>query len=327
MRIAFLDGHCPDPYAPPDLRLRALGGTEASVLHLAEGLAGQGAEVVVHQHNRAVPERHAALYAPWRDPAEVRADAVVVVNAAKLALRAARRGAPRVVVWRHNFIGARAAAMGPALAGAGVAVICVSRFHAEHTAARMAAKAPAVPRIGVIPNPVVIHAPPGSGHDPNRLIFASSPHKRIEQCLARFQAVRALLPELRLAICNPGYKPDADLEGAGIEVLGALPRPRLHAEMAGALALFHAQDFPETFGLVFAEAHALGTPVIAPPVAAAPEVIADPRQCAALDPPEALAARIAGWQQGARPKVALRPDFALEAVVARWRASLSDVGA
>ena len=327
MRLRLIDGHCPWPYAPGDLLTRAMGGTEASVLHLAEGLAARGVEVIVHQHNRTAVARHGATYAPPGDPGAV-ADAdpqarVIVVNAAKIALLWARRQpCARVLLWRHNFVGARTAALGPALSQAGVRIVCVSCFHADHTAGRMRAKHAALPAIGVIANPVVTYDPGSVAVDPDRLIFASSPHKRLADCLARFQAVRRIVPGLRLSVCNPGYKPDAAAGDDGVDSLGALPRPALHRHLAGALALFHAQDFPETFGLVFAESMALGTPVLAPPVAAAPEVIGDPRQCAPIDPVDALAARIEAWRAGGRPRPAANPDFALPAVLSRWQAAL-----
>ena len=142
MRLRLIDGHCPSPYAPGDLLTRAMGGTEASVLHLAEGLAARGVEVIVHQHNRTAVARHGATYAPLGDPGAV-ADAdpqarVIVVNAAKIALLWARRQpCARVLLWRHNFVGARTAALGPALSQAGVRIVCVSCFHADHTAGRL----------------------------------------------------------------------------------------------------------------------------------------------------------------------------------------------
>ena len=72
------------------------------------------------------------------------------------------------------------------------------------------------------------------------------------------------------------------------------------------------------YGLLLAEANALGTPVIAPPVGAAPEIVGDPRQAAPLGDAVALAARIRAWQQGGRPRPTADPRFSPERVARDW---------
>ncbi|MBV8851817.1 MAG: hypothetical protein JOY91_00380, partial [Sinobacteraceae bacterium] len=108
---------------------------------------------------------------------------------------------------------------------------------------------------------------------------------------------------------------------------------------------------PETFGLVFAESQAVGTPVLTHDCGAAAEIIGDSRQVlpisfahkayeamvSSLSPrwrtgPARLAdrlglfddyvERIRRWRQGERPVVTPNPHFRLKAVADQWRALL-----
>ena len=109
---------------------------------------------------------------------------------------------------------------------------------------------------------------------------------------------------------------------------------------------------PETFGLVFAESHAVGTPVLTHDCGAAREVLADPGQLLPvtwalrayeaplhrLEPrwragPARLAdhlglfdryiERIRLWHDGGRPQVGPDPRFRLSAIAAEWRSHLA----
>ncbi|MBV8910680.1 MAG: hypothetical protein JOZ89_07970, partial [Gammaproteobacteria bacterium] len=109
---------------------------------------------------------------------------------------------------------------------------------------------------------------------------------------------------------------------------------------------------PETFGLVFAESHALGTPVLTHDCGSAAEIVHDRQQllpvtaaCRLYEAatgrlpaawrlgPARLAAaaglfdpyaeRILAWRNGARPRAKPDPRFRLSAVTAQWRSLLS----
>ena len=108
---------------------------------------------------------------------------------------------------------------------------------------------------------------------------------------------------------------------------------------------------PETFGLVFAESHAVGTPVLTHDCGAAAEVVADahqvlqvtaaqrayetalskfsPRWRAApariadrLGLFDVYCERISAWRAGARPVTGPDPRFRVTAVADQWRAML-----
>jgi len=108
---------------------------------------------------------------------------------------------------------------------------------------------------------------------------------------------------------------------------------------------------PETFGLVFAESHALGTPVLTHDCGAALEVVGDPRQVLPLTPAYRLYEAAVGslpprWRRlparlaasaglfdailthprlarRERPRTGPDPRFRLSTVTEQWRALLS----
>ncbi|HEX3843291.1 MAG TPA: glycosyltransferase family 4 protein [Steroidobacteraceae bacterium] len=104
-----------------------------------------------------------------------------------------------------------------------------------------------------------------------------SPEKRLDRAIAI--ARRAGLP-LRIAakIDRADHEYFASqiqplLAGPGIEYLGEIDECAKTQLLGGALALLFPIDWPEPFGLAMIEAMACGTPVIAFPCGAVPEVI------------------------------------------------------
>jgi glycosyltransferase involved in cell wall biosynthesis len=235
-----------------------------------------------------------------------------------------------------------------------VTAVCVSdsqRRGVEATlrAAGLAAVVPAL----TIYNPVdETLAPDDTPVDASKLVFFSSPNKGLDFTLDAFAALRERMPDLRLLVGNPGYKAGRSTPLAGVEFLGALPQAAMHRQVRGALCTFFPNFvIPETFGLVFAESHALGTPVLTVDCGAALEVLGDRdevlplkrsyrvyERAAGLLPRglrrvpahlaaraglfDAFAARIQSWRAGARPAVAPDPRFRLGSVAARWRGIL-----
>ncbi len=351
--LLFFDPLCQQPYDTRTLRERATGGTEATVTRIADAL---GAYVM--QHNRS---ESAGRYLP---PGRLEGIRSVVVVRESRALPLLRELFPhaRFYLWLHDQLNPgskrarRLATTAAALRELAVTVICVSDSQRRGVSA-------VLEHIGVakqvhaltIYNPVDdALAPEGTPVDANKLVFFSSPNKGLAFTLDAFCAVQRAMPGLRLVVANPGYKADRTARRAGVEFLGALPQARVHAEVRGALCTFFPNfSIPETFGLVFAESHALGTPVLTVDCGAALEVLGNPREVLPLRPryrvyesllrrlpprlraaPARLAGagglfddfveRIAEWRAGARPQVAADPRFRLAAVAARWRALLEE---
>jgi glycosyltransferase involved in cell wall biosynthesis len=74
---------------------------------------------------------------------------------------------------------------------------------------------------------------------------------------------------------------------------------------------------PETFGLVFGESHAVGTPVLAHHFGAAPEMLS-PAEVLDARNLDAVTNRLADWCRNGRPTVAARPEYLIAEVARRW---------
>jgi glycosyltransferase involved in cell wall biosynthesis len=350
--VLFYDPVCQRPYDTRTLQQQALGGTESTLVRVADAL---GAWVM--QHNRTEDWQR------YRRPQRLSGIAVVVVNRDSRALPFVRENFPgaRVYLWLHDRIhpGSRRArwlaSTAPLLGQMAVTGVCVSDSQRAGVEAALASigLAGAV-RALTIYNPVDdALAPDGTAVDERKLVFFSSPNKGLDFTLDAFAALRARITDVRLVVGNPGYKADRHSPRAGVEFLGPQPQPRVHAEVRSALCTFFPNFLiPETFGLVFAESHAVGTPVLTLDCGAALEVLGDPQQVLPVKAayrlyetavgglparwrraPARLAAaaglfdpfieRIGAWRLGARPRATPDPRFRLSTVTAQWRELLS----
>ncbi len=319
--IAFVDPCCAGGYDLPDLQTRGLGGTEATVLRVATALRHRF-RVTQYQAGRADSiQSVAGDLRPLDDADQVQADdGIVVLNRWKVAvkLRKLHPYTP-IFLWLHVYPGRHNRAMGAVLKDADITVICVSRTHARSLAAFIGQSD--CPEITFIYNPVADDLrPDGSARDPDRLLFASSPHKGLAQVFEQFAALRLSIPSLTLAVADPGYlKWDTGAVPGGVSFLGALPHSALVRHMRQALCLFNPQtSFAETFGLVLAEANAVGTPVlIHEGLGANDEVVADAGQRIDGNDPAAILNKIAEWRR-AGPTVIANPAFQMAAIADVW---------
>lgn len=349
--LLFYDPLCQQPYDTRTLREQAMGGTEATLVRVADAL-----DAWVIQHNRTQEWQR------YRRPQRLPGITSVIVNRDSRALALVRAQYPeaRVYLWLHDRFrpGSRRArwlaASAPLLRAMAVTAVCVSDWQRGGVEATLRSiGAAAEVRALTIYNPVDDGlTPDGAPVDENKLVFFSSPNKGLAFTLDAFGELRRAMPHLHLVIGNPGYKAAHSSSRAGVEFLGAQPQTRMHAEVRGALCTFFPNFvIPETFGLVFAESHALGTPVLTHACGAAPEIVADPQQllpvtaaCRLYEAavgglpgpwrraPARLAAtaglfdayveRIRAWRGGARPRALPDARFRLSSVTAQWRALL-----
>lgn len=193
--------------------------------------------------------------------------------------------------------------------------------------------------------------PDGSPVDSSKLIFFSSPRKGLAFTLDVFQALRRRMPDLRLQVGNPGYRRGRAMQIEGVEWLGSLPHASMLTAVRTALCTFSPNFIrPETFGLVYAESKAVGTPVLTHDCGAVAEVLDDPAQIMPLTPAlrlyerlagthpgrrvlarladrvglfDSYAERIAAWRAGERPRTGPDPRFRLTTVAEQWRTMFS----
>ncbi|HEY2274515.1 MAG TPA: glycosyltransferase family 4 protein [Steroidobacteraceae bacterium] len=353
--LLFFDPLCPRPYSDESLHEGGLAGTEASTVRIAEAL-----DAWVAQHNRT------EVRGRYRPPSAVAHVRHVVVLRDPRALKDAARLFPgaRLTLWVHDRIepGSSRARWferaAPELSRLAPDIVCVSDYQRERVVATLAGL-PGCEHLAVrrIYNPVDdAIVPDGTTVDPGKLVFFSSPNKGLRFALDAFGALRRRMPDLRLCVGNPGYKSFTAAANPGVEWLGSLPHAHVLAEARAALCTFSPNFvIPETFGLVFAESRAVGTPVLTYDCGAAREVLGDPEQLLTvtwaprayeaplhrLEPrwralPARLAdrlglfdgfiERISRWRDGARPRVGPDPRFRLSAIAGEWRSHLAACG-
>jgi len=324
-KVVFFDPCCPKPYDAATLRTQGLGGSEASVVRVAEALARERVETWVMQHNRAAPSSAAAQRAAYVSTAQAaeisKPDAVVVLRNPD-ALVPARHEFPdaRLYLWLHDLGNADfARAILEHCAETRAEAIAVSHWYAAHVSDDEELNRRLRPR--VIYNPIDDDLPrPAAAFDRDKLAFLSSPQKGLAATLRLFERARVEInADFRLFVANPGYRESGVSGERNVVDLGALPHAQAIEHARNALCVFYPNDvYPETFGLVFAEADAVGTPVLTRDVGAAREILCDPREvCASAN--EVLA-RLEAWYRGARPAVRAKPEFLTSNVVKSWLA-------
>ena len=352
MSILFFDPECPEPYAARTLCERGLGGSEATTIRIAETL-----DALVVQHNRTEAD---GRYLPPGGYAGIK-HVVVLRDARPIAqLRKTFRHA-RFYLWVHDLIEAGLKSSRPLVENAHllcemeITIVCVSHYQRANVEASLE-RIPHRERIRTLTiyNPVDDQlVPDDSPVDPAKLIFFSSPSKGLDFTLDAFQALRRRMPDLRLQVGNPGYDHMRRVPIDGVEWLGSLPHSRILAAVRTSLCTFSANCvYPETFGLVFAESKAVGTPVLTHDIGAAAEVLADPAQVLPVTSAhrlyrrlaqlhrrhdvlirladqlglfDAYAERISAWREGQRPRTYPDQRFSLTAVAEQWRTMFSRI--
>lgn len=180
------------------------------------------------------------------------------------------------------------------------------------------------PAIHVVYNPVDDKLKPDNTPiKNNKLLFYSAPDRGLEIILENFKAVKEKLNHFELHIAHPGYSSLDDyqhlLKQPGINILGSLSHDDIIKVVREAYCIFYPQaKKPECFGLVYAEANAVGTPVLAHAFGAANEILLNESQLINAKSPHEIIKRLDTWQQQGRPKVALDKKFRPNAVRKAW---------
>ncbi len=340
MVIVFIDPKCPAPYDSEVLRTKGLGGTEATVIRVAKGLSAQHTVRIV-QHNRqtALKESERLEFLPLALLSEALRDAdhVIFIQKAQHIDVAAKTRA-RLWLWLHNYLKDEVAYFWQDHLRYRLGIICVSQAHAQHTRRYLRSLPGYWASLGLMArggllfhhNPIDADLAPDPAitRDRHKLVFFSSPHKGLEQVVTLFRQAHAREPRLKLFVADPGYIKRFDtsiLDTSGVVRLGSLPQQEALRHVREALCVFYPQyKRPETFGLVYAEANAVGTPVLGHRFGSAEEVL-----CKSNPPIEATNAvlvvdTLLQWVEGGGPTVSANPLFAQQHVLKKWNDFLAN---
>lgn len=336
--LLFIDVTTPRPYDPKNLEGRGIGGTEQTMVCLAEGLSKLGIfNVVVEQHNRLEHEeyREGATYTSLGKTKKAR---WVVVLRDPRPLTQARSRFPnaKIYLYSHDLADRNLGMCFEAgfFRDSGcIANVCVSQWHRNQTIEVLKPFGfTGQFRIKSIYNPLsedVVYEK--TSYDRNKLVWLASPHKGIARAYELFKLLINLNPDFRLYVTNPGYMEDSYAKDESVKertvVLGTIPHKDAIAQLRNSLCLFYPNTvFPETFGKILAEANAVGTPVLTSPLGAAREVTdPHPEQIVNCLDTKTVIERVMKWYEGARPVVRGNPKFKLSNVMQEWVRLLNDV--
>lgn len=306
----FIDFVYGKDYDLNTLATQGLGGTEATILRIAEGLKSKG-----HKVTHLTKKDHFAKL-PL-----IPSDNFVVIRDFDLAIQL-KKLAPtsKVYLWLHDLMDKRFAHYMPELGKAGVIILAVSEYHKHQikdTAYHHSMQH--FPRIKVVYNPIDDSLQKDETPiDKNKLIFFSSPHKGLNEAIELFKAALNFNKDFKLYISNPGYFPSDSTQHPSIHNLGILSHSDIISHVRSSLCVFYPNYvYPETFGLVLAEANAVGTPVLTHAIGAAREVLTNPNQLIDCRNRVTVLDTLMAWYKH-RPDVSANNKFRLSEVLKTW---------
>lgn len=319
MRVAFLDPAALKPYTGETLRMTGLGGTEATVVRIAEALVRKGWSVEVSQAARDEVETVSGVeYTPFHT-----IDGLKVIVREPLALK----DYPDAMLWLHDHawegVECRIWKEQDIIKDVNPLLIGVSGFHEQAILSILPWA-----RVTFIYNPIDDELQPDDTPvDVKKLFFPSAPCKGLDKTLQAFEALEKVDSTFRLLVANPGYfRAEAGLfyKRKRVHYIGSIPHHQVIRHMRSSLCVFAINNvFPETFGLVYAEANAVGTPCLGLDWGAVGEVIGTDQ----LLPPDVrsteIVDRVMEWKRS-RPDVRLKDDFRCSRIVERWEHLLGD---
>jgi glycosyltransferase involved in cell wall biosynthesis len=343
MKIVFIDPKCPSPYDGEALRTRGLGGTEATVVRIAQGLQkNHVVQVVQHNRETACHEGENLAFLPLHmlQSATADADHIFFIQKAQY-IEIAAQSKARLWLWLHNFLGEEVPYFWQDHVRYKLGIVCVSRTHAQHTQRylhgflgyRLSMGWMARGGLLYLHNPIDDGVVPNAQtmRDKNKLVFFSSPYKGLDQVLESFKLLHARSPSLRLYVADPGYATKFDmklLDIPGVVKLGTLSHAAVMQHVREALCVFAPQrKRPETFGLVYAESNAVGTPVLAHRFGAAQEVLCEANPPLDTSNTQDVIQTVLQWAESGGPAVQVRGIFRQTHVVATWQKFLQSPAA
>jgi glycosyltransferase involved in cell wall biosynthesis len=306
--LVFLDTVSPYQYEVGHLETRPLGGTEQTVIRMAEGLAERGLKVAVVL-NRPFEIMGKAFYLPLSYLDKIKPDRVVHLRSVgQLHLFPNAKQ----YVWMHDLAQPYISEWEKPLREANATVISVSNWHKQNIQTMLKYE-----------NIISIHPPIDencyfehrSPYNPNAIVWMASPHKGLVKGLKTFEKLHKLNPKIELLVLNPGYFSEEIPEQPGVRMIGSVSRTDLRNIVSRVLTLFYPTNFEETFGMIAAESNALGTPVATYKVAALSESVASENPFAVNE--DDLCQMILKWQEQ-RLVVKGQDRFRMKNVIKEW---------
>lgn len=319
--VVISDISTPLPYEERTIRESPLGGTEASVIRMAEGLAKEGFTIAVLIHNQnpqhklqgpKYSSKGTVYYLPLELINGVETDNYVALRSAfgfELFPKA-RKFSWHEDVWNLPIKDELVSAIKHHKAK----VVAVSKWHEEDINSKVKGLDTCY-IYNICPDEC--YQDVNMQYDKNQMCWIASPHKGLEEGLEIFKKVRDAIPNMRLLLFNPGYMNYRVNHVKGLINYGPKPAPEVWKHVRNSLCVFYPTDFLETFGCIAAEANALGVPIVTNKIGALQETVSSENQ---FIPTKGYAVdRIEDWYHIGRPVVKGQDRFKEEQVIKRWK--------
>jgi len=327
--ILFLDNTYPQAYQLSTLQQQAIGGTEASVVRTALILSSSFNVIVAQKFRQKIThENETLVFIPKNEMQLYKPDFVVVLRKFPL-LKQLVLMFPnaKLFLWLHTYKGYEYVFKRQGLSQTHTTIICNSDFHRKDVnrllnktvLAKFYSMFTKNIKVNYCYNPIFKPIDKNSKRDLNKLLFFSSPNKGLKQVIESFNFINTKLPKLKLYIANPGYKTDLSIQhNENIIYLGSLPYKEMMKHVKQSLCVFYVQDsFSETFGLIYAEANALGTPVLAHDLGSAREILDQNNPIIDVNNYQEIIETITSWQKDF-PKVTYNENFSEKNILKQW---------
>ncbi len=338
--VYFIDIKCKKPYTFASLAERAIGGTESTMLRVAQKLRPEF-EVVIVQPCRTEDEidDDGIRYLSLESARNVDTPHHVVLMRKIKALKQMTEYFPTAkhYLWIQDLPAPKYCRYRDYFIQNDVTLICNSNWQrgiAEmylepkcwfqrlfHPLNRL--KPIKIETIYNVINPDIKYQP--TAVDRNKLVFFSAPRKGLRQVLDHFKQIIKTKPEVKLLIANPGYEemPEEWVDHPNLINVGSIANAEVVQHVREAFCVFYPQNvLPETFGVIYAEANTVGTPVLCYDIGAAREILSNDEQIMSVDDSK-VTEKLMGWYEHGRPEVRGKKDYLLEHVVEQWRLLLA----
>jgi len=332
-RLLIVDPVVNRSYDASDLDCPNITSSEASYLRIASALS-DNFEVYFAQGGRDnYSELGNIRYQPFdhnSKPLDFNCDIVIVVRSHHVLSQIRRwfRQA-QLYLWISSFPGNQFHNLGEICFTTQTQIVGVSKVQVSSLRAYLRRQSPRIAgrtRITHIYNPLpqaVEKLGPSSAElNPWKLVYVNPPHRGLEQVLRRFTYCKRFYPYLKLHIVYPEKCQGPIFPHVQGTLLHSSSSQTLTLKLLReAFCLFCPQEQSlEAFELRFAEANALGVPVLCHDFGSASEVVTGCRSQVLAEPTkEKTLETLDSWYECGRPEVRANPDFKLETVIANWQ--------
>ncbi len=261
--IVFL--HDGTDFSGETLRHSSMGGTESSIVQLAEALARRGHDVSVFNGVKKPVQEFSVSWQPIAEAPQRASGEIGIAVGSPRAFRDLSFASN--VLWLHNPTKIRREIRRGnvlPLLRARPALVVLGAYHAAHVPRWLPVRSRTVLHHGIHPD--FFQKTPRADPPPPRAIFTSQPYRGLDRVLHLWKNVKGRVPDAVLEVFAPkAHQAEANAKLAEIEGVafrGSIPRAGIAAELAGTRVQLTPGHHDETYCLAAAEATAAGVPIV-----------------------------------------------------------------